>query len=182
MTLQLSLTKMYSAMKENLFLSLIGHGYSDQVSLDLLSMDLCLTITTKFARWLLWLLELELLGDILWMAEIVCMISQAIFPYQEWWVVPAKVAFDQTVWSAIWNSIYFVVLGLLRFESLTNIYGELKSTFVPLLTVRSWFICLFMLFLYVNYKCIYLPHCISGFSIIVNSWRCIKCMLTIVSS
>ncbi|XP_022633607.1 uncharacterized protein LOC106754176 isoform X4 [Vigna radiata var. radiata] len=58
----------------------------------------------------------------------------ALFPFQEWWVVPAKVAFDQTVWSAVWNSIYFVVLGLLRFESLTNIYGELKSTFFPLLT------------------------------------------------
>ncbi|KAL2331728.1 hypothetical protein Fmac_019309 [Flemingia macrophylla] len=61
-------------------------------------------------------------------------ICEAVFPFQEWWVVPAKVAFDQTVWSAIWNSIYFVVLRLLRFESLTNIYGELKSTFFPLLT------------------------------------------------
>ncbi|KAG4981228.1 hypothetical protein JHK82_034476 [Glycine max] len=61
-------------------------------------------------------------------------LCEALFPFQEWWVVPAKVAFDQTVWSAIWNSIYFVVLGLLRFESLTNIYGELKSTFLPLLT------------------------------------------------
>ncbi|XP_014491658.1 protein SYM1 isoform X2 [Vigna radiata var. radiata] len=61
-------------------------------------------------------------------------LCEALFPFQEWWVVPAKVAFDQTVWSAVWNSIYFVVLGLLRFESLTNIYGELKSTFFPLLT------------------------------------------------
>ncbi|CAJ1956534.1 unnamed protein product [Sphenostylis stenocarpa] len=61
-------------------------------------------------------------------------LCEALFPFQEWWVVPAKVAFDQTVWSAIWNSIYFVVLGLLRFESLTNIYGELKQTFFPLLT------------------------------------------------
>ncbi|RDX77770.1 Peroxisomal membrane protein 2 [Mucuna pruriens] len=64
-------------------------------------------------------------------------LCEALFPFQEWWVVPAKVAFDQTVWSAIWNSIYFVVLGLLRFESLTNIYGELKSTFWPLLTKSS---------------------------------------------
>jgi len=80
------------------------------------------------------------------MAEIVCMIPQALFPFQEWWVVPAKVAFDQTVWSAIWNSIYFVVLGLLRFESLTNIYGELKSTFLPLLTVSSYFISFLTLF------------------------------------
>jgi hypothetical protein len=72
------------------------------------------------------------------MAKIVCIVSQTLFPFQQWWVVPAKVAFDQTVWSAIWNSIYFVVLGLLRFDSLPNIYGELKSTFVPMLTVRTY--------------------------------------------
>lgn len=61
-------------------------------------------------------------------------LCEALFPFQQWWVVPAKVAFDQTVWSAIWNTIYFVVLGLLRFDSLDNIYGELKSTFLPMLT------------------------------------------------
>ncbi|RYR43333.1 uncharacterized protein LOC107462181 isoform X1 [Arachis duranensis] len=61
-------------------------------------------------------------------------LCESLFPFQEWWVVPAKVAFDQTVWAAIWNSIYFVVLGLLRFESINNIYGELKSTFWPMLT------------------------------------------------
>ncbi|KAE9599850.1 hypothetical protein Lal_00045367 [Lupinus albus] len=59
---------------------------------------------------------------------------ETLFPFQEWWVVLAKVAFDQTVWAAIWNSIYFVVLGLLRFESPINIYGELKSTFLTMLT------------------------------------------------
>ncbi|KAK4255471.1 hypothetical protein QN277_008470 [Acacia crassicarpa] len=59
---------------------------------------------------------------------------EVILPFQGWWVVPAKVAFDQTVWAAIWNSIYFVVLGLLRAESISNIYGELKSTFWPMLT------------------------------------------------
>ncbi|XP_028751858.1 mpv17-like protein [Neltuma alba] len=61
-------------------------------------------------------------------------LCEAIFPFHGWWVVPAKVAFDQTVWAAIWNSIYFVVLGLLRAESISNIYGELKSTFWPMLT------------------------------------------------
>ncbi|KAF3660592.1 putative cell wall protein-like [Capsicum annuum] len=59
---------------------------------------------------------------------------QALFPSNDWWVVPAKVAFDQTIWSAIWNSIYFVVLGLLRFESAATIFGELKTTFWPMLT------------------------------------------------
>ncbi|KAM7269891.1 hypothetical protein ACFE04_029105 [Oxalis oulophora] len=59
---------------------------------------------------------------------------EALFPFQGWWVVPAKVAFDQTVWSAIWNSIYFVFLGILRFESPANIFSELKATFWVMLT------------------------------------------------
>ncbi|CAE6138453.1 unnamed protein product [Arabidopsis arenosa] len=59
---------------------------------------------------------------------------EALFPFQEWWVVPAKVAFDQTVWSAIWNSIYFTVLGLLRFQSPADIFSEIKTTFWPMLT------------------------------------------------
>ncbi|CAN8303143.1 unnamed protein product [Cochlearia groenlandica] len=59
---------------------------------------------------------------------------EELFPFQDWWVVPAKVAFDQTVWSAIWNSIYFTVLGFLRFESPISIFKELKATFTPMLT------------------------------------------------
>lgn len=59
---------------------------------------------------------------------------EALFPFEDWWVVPAKVAFDQTVWAAIWNSIYYVALGLLRFESPDNIFRELKATFWLMLT------------------------------------------------
>ncbi|XP_039018052.1 LOW QUALITY PROTEIN: protein SYM1-like [Hibiscus syriacus] len=59
---------------------------------------------------------------------------EALFPFDDWWVVPAKVLFDQTVWAAIWNTIYFVVLGFLRFESSDNIFEELKATFWPMLT------------------------------------------------
>ncbi|KAA8524447.1 hypothetical protein F0562_010870 [Nyssa sinensis] len=59
---------------------------------------------------------------------------EALFPSTDWWVVPAKVAFDQTAWAAVWNSIYFVVLGFLRLESPTNIFNELKATFWPMLT------------------------------------------------
>lgn len=61
-------------------------------------------------------------------------LCEELFPFQGWWVVPVKVAFDQTVWSAIWNSIYFTVLGCLRLESPASIYRELKATFVPMLT------------------------------------------------
>ncbi|KAL3632324.1 hypothetical protein CASFOL_025308 [Castilleja foliolosa] len=59
---------------------------------------------------------------------------EALLPSKDWWVVLAKVAFDQSVWAAIWNSIYFVVLGLLRFESPVKIFDELKATFLPMLT------------------------------------------------
>lgn len=64
---------------------------------------------------------------------------QALFPFDDWWVVPAKVAFDQTVWSAIWNSIYYTLLGFLRFESPVTVFAELKATFLPMLTVRILF-------------------------------------------
>ncbi|KAJ1691692.1 hypothetical protein LUZ63_015847 [Rhynchospora breviuscula] len=61
-------------------------------------------------------------------------ICEALFPFDDWWVVPAKVAFDQTIWSAIWNSIYYLVLGLLRMESPLTTFSELKATFWPMLT------------------------------------------------
>ncbi|KAF3332985.1 Peroxisomal membrane protein 2 [Carex littledalei] len=59
---------------------------------------------------------------------------EALFPYDDWWVVPAKVAFDQTAWSALWNSIYYLALGLLRFESPVTTFSELRATFWPMLT------------------------------------------------
>lgn len=62
---------------------------------------------------------------------------QALFPFQDWWVVPAKVAFDQTLWAAVWNSIYYTVVGFLRFDSPANVFGELRATFWPMLTVRN---------------------------------------------
>ncbi|KAJ1402709.1 Mpv17/PMP22 [Sesbania bispinosa] len=59
---------------------------------------------------------------------------EELFPYKGWWVVPAKVAFDQTAWSAVWNSIYYTVVGFLRLDSPINIFNELKATFFPMLT------------------------------------------------
>ncbi|KAI3457494.1 hypothetical protein Pfo_014157 [Paulownia fortunei] len=59
---------------------------------------------------------------------------ETLFPFDDWWVVPAKVAFDQTAWSAVWNSIYFTLLGVLRLESPVTIFTELKATFWPMLT------------------------------------------------
>lgn len=57
-----------------------------------------------------------------------------LFPFKGWWVVPVKVAFDQTIWSAIWNSIYYICLGTLRMEKPSTIFSELRATFFPLLT------------------------------------------------
>ncbi|XP_071730165.1 protein SYM1-like [Rutidosis leptorrhynchoides] len=64
-------------------------------------------------------------------------ICEALFPFEDWWAVPVKVAFDQTVWAAVWNSIYYVVLGLMRFESPITIFSELKTTFWPML-MAGW--------------------------------------------
>lgn len=61
--------------------------------------------------------------------------QQELFPFQDWWVVPVKVVFDQTAWSAVWNSIYYTVLGFLRLESPVSIFEELAATFWPMLTV-----------------------------------------------
>ncbi|XP_028779926.1 uncharacterized protein LOC114748080 [Neltuma alba] len=59
---------------------------------------------------------------------------EELFPFQDWWVVPAKVAFDQTAWAAVWNSIYYAAVGFLRLESPVNVFNELKATFIPMLT------------------------------------------------
>ncbi|KAF9616523.1 hypothetical protein IFM89_029984 [Coptis chinensis] len=74
---------------------------------------------------------------------------EALFPFQDWWVVPIKVAFDQTTRATLWNNIYFAVLRLLRFESPASISSELKATFLPMLTVRIflWFRFLHLLIL-----------------------------------
>ncbi|KAG6476074.1 hypothetical protein ZIOFF_065309 [Zingiber officinale] len=47
---------------------------------------------------------------------------EALFPFQDWWVVPAKVVFDQTAWSALWNSIYYAGWKLWPFAQLIT-YG-----------------------------------------------------------
>ncbi|KAE9456438.1 hypothetical protein C3L33_11673, partial [Rhododendron williamsianum] len=62
---------------------------------------------------------------------------EELIPYHDWWVVIAKVVFDQTAWAALWNSIYFIALGFLRLESPVSIFNEWKATFWPMLTFMS---------------------------------------------
>mmetsp|Transcript_10419 Transcript_10419/g.13209 ORF Transcript_10419/g.13209 Transcript_10419/m.13209 type:complete len:323 (+) Transcript_10419:115-1083(+) len=44
-----------------------------------------------------------------------------------------KVAIDQTFWGPLWNNTYILLLGLMKFDKLENIWGEMKRTTIPLL-------------------------------------------------
>lgn len=57
------------------------------------------------------------------------------------WLVPAmKVAVDQTVWSVLWNSCYYVLLGLFKFESPAVIASTVRNSWWDLLKAgwRLW--------------------------------------------
>lgn len=49
-----------------------------------------------------------------------------------WSIVP-KIALDQALWGPIWNNTYLLLLGLMKMESLEDIWGDMKRTTVPLL-------------------------------------------------
>lgn len=44
-----------------------------------------------------------------------------------------KVLIDQTTWGPFWNNTYILMLGLMKFDKLENIFGEMKRTTIPLL-------------------------------------------------
>lgn len=44
-----------------------------------------------------------------------------------------KVLIDQTCWGPIWNNTYILMLGVMKFNSLETIWGEIKRTTVPLI-------------------------------------------------
>ena len=57
------------------------------------------------------------------------------------WMIPfAKIAIDQTVWSLCWNSIYYTLLGILKFESPSVIVASVKNSWWDLLRAgwRLW--------------------------------------------
>jgi protein Mpv17 len=49
-----------------------------------------------------------------------------------WWSFLPKIAVDQTVWGPIWNSLYILMIGLMRQESLEKMVGDIRSTTFPL--------------------------------------------------
>lgn len=50
-----------------------------------------------------------------------------------WWGVFPKVAIDQCTWGPFWNNTYILLLGLMKFDSFSNIFSEMKRTTIPLI-------------------------------------------------
>ena len=49
-----------------------------------------------------------------------------------WWSFIPKVGVDQFFWGPIWNNTYLLLLGLMKGDSIENIWGDVKRTTVPL--------------------------------------------------
>lgn len=57
-----------------------------------------------------------------------------------WWSFIPKVAVDQAIWGPIWNNTYLVLLGLMKGESFSQIWGDVKRTTIPLVVsgLKLW--------------------------------------------
>lgn len=51
-----------------------------------------------------------------------------------------KVAIDQSLWGPLWNNTYILLLGLMKFDKLENIFKEMKATTIPLIVsgLKLW--------------------------------------------
>jgi len=49
-----------------------------------------------------------------------------------WWSFIPKIAVDQVVWGPIWNNTYLLLLGLMKGDSLGQIWDDAKRTTIPL--------------------------------------------------
>ncbi len=59
--------------------------------------------------------------------------NQAIVDVNSWVVPVMKIGIDQTVWSVVWNSTYYLLLGALKFESPRTILRSIQSSWFDLL-------------------------------------------------
>ena len=52
----------------------------------------------------------------------------------------AKVVIDQTTWGPVWNNTYILLLGLMKMDSFSTIWSEMKRTTIPLITsgLKLW--------------------------------------------
>lgn len=66
--------------------------------------------------------------------------AQQNFLTASWMVPVAKIAIDQTAWSLCWNSTYYTLLGILKFESPSIIISSVKNSWWDLLKAgwRLW--------------------------------------------
>jgi hypothetical protein len=66
--------------------------------------------------------------------------AQQNFIAASWMVPAAKVAIDQTAWSLFWNSTYYTLLGILKFESADVIAATVRNSWWDLLKAgwRMW--------------------------------------------
>lgn len=52
---------------------------------------------------------------------------------KDWWGTIVKVAIDQSIWGPIWNNTYILLLGLMQFKKLEDVFSEMKRTTIPLI-------------------------------------------------
>jgi protein Mpv17 len=55
-----------------------------------------------------------------------------VLHWAAWWSVVLKVALDQGFWCPMWNNTYLLLLGLMKRESLSTIWEDVKRTTIPL--------------------------------------------------
>lgn len=67
-------------------------------------------------------------------------IFENVLHLKDWWGTIAKVGIDQTTWGPFWNNTYILLLGLMKFDSIDNIFSEMKRTTIPLIVsgLKLW--------------------------------------------
>ncbi len=67
-------------------------------------------------------------------------IFENVMHLQGWVGTIIKVVIDQTTWGPIWNNTYILLLGLMQFNKIENIFGEMKRTTIPLIVsgLKLW--------------------------------------------
>lgn len=70
-------------------------------------------------------------------------VSEGFFDFlgwEGWWTTFPKIAVDQLVWSPIWNGCYIALLGIMKRESIPEIWNSIRSTAFSLITsgLKLW--------------------------------------------
>jgi hypothetical protein len=66
--------------------------------------------------------------------------NQSIVDVNSWFVPVMKIGIDQTIWSVVWNSTYYLLLGVLKFENPGTILKSIQMSWLDLLKAgwRFW--------------------------------------------